>query len=417
MGAIGIRRSMRDQAETVGRANLARDLRRFLLSRFLGTSANQMLLVALSWQMYDLTNSAWDLGMVGLLQFLPGLLLTIPAGYLVDTVDRRAVLVASLVLQAMVACGLACASYGGWVDRGLILTLSIAIGVARALQMPSQQALLPSMVPYGVLPRALAQNAAVIKTAVVGGPALGGIIYAAGAPLLYGICTFLLALSIGFVLAVRPVVRAVARERVTIESLFGGFGFIWRHKIILGAMSLDLFAVILGGTTALLPIFAKDILHTGPWGLGLLRSAPALGGLGMAVLMTRFSIERHVGRRMFMAVAVYGLAMLVFSISTSLALSLFALAVGGCADTLSVVLRQSLIQLETHDGMRGRVSAVNATFVGASDQLGAFRAGASAEWLGAVSAVVVGAAGTLVVVVTWICLFPTLARRDRLRSG
>ena len=395
---------------------LSRDLQRFLWTRFLGTLANQMMLVALGWQMYDLTGSAWDLGLVGLYQFLPALLLTVPAGYLVDKVDRRSVLAASLALQAVVGFGLAWASGSGGVQRELILALSVALGVARALQLPSQQAMLPSMAPLDQLPRLLAQNSAVIKMAVIGGPALGGFIYATGAPMLYGVCTVLLVLSVGFVASIRPAARSTGSGMMTMATLFAGFGFIWRHKIVLGAMSLDLFAVILGGATALLPIFAKDILHTGPWGLGLLRSAPAVGGLAMAVLMARVPIERHVGRRMFVAVAIYGLATLVFSLSTVFLLSFVALVVCGGADTISTVLRQSLIQLETHDGMRGRVSAVNATFVGASNQLGEFRAGATAQWLGAVGAVVVGASGTLLVVALWMRLFPALAKRDRMRS-
>jgi len=393
---------------------MQQDLTRFLVARFLGTAANQMLLLALSWQMYDLTGNAMDLGLVGLVQFVPGLLCTIPAGYLVDRIDRRAVLIGSMVIQASVAIGLGWACLGSWVSRDLILLVSVAMGFARALQMPAQQALLPTMVPYENLPHALAQYSAVMKFAVFSGPAAGGFIYLAGASWLYFFCSVLIACSIAFTFYIRPVLQVDALQQVSLGELFVGFRFIWLNKVVLGAMSLDLFATILGGVTALLPIYAKDILHVGPVGLGFLRSAPAVGGFVVALIMSRTPICQHVGRRMFTAVAIYGLACLCFSLSHSFLLSFIALVVSGGADTISVVLRQSLIQLETSDSMRGRVSAVNATFIGASNQLGEFRAGASAHLIGTVSAAVVGAVGTLLVTAIWIRLFPTLTSRDRM---
>ncbi len=399
----------------VALAPLSPSFHRFIWTRLLGTAANQMILVALAWQMYDLTNSAWDLGMVGLLQFLPALALTIPAGQLVDRVDRRLVLGASLALQAVVALILAWGSWRGWVQRDLIFGLSVAMGVARALQAPAQQAIVPSLVPRDQLSRAMAMSTAMMKIAVIGGPALGGFLYATGAEVVYGACALLGLVSLVFVASIRRA-EPNPREPVTLSSLFAGFRFIWDHKVALGAISLDLFAVLLGGATALLPIYAKDILHTGPWGLGLLRAAPAVGALLVAAVLTRHPLQRRIGQRMFISVAIYGFAILVFAFSTNFILSLVALAVSGAGDMVSIVVRQTLVQLETPEEMRGRVSAVNATFIGASNQLGEFRAGAIASWIGPVGSVIVGGVGTLLVVALWMRLFPRLARRDTFRS-
>ena len=390
------------------------DFRYFLALRLAGNAAQQMLLVALAWQMYDLTSSAWDLGLVGLMQFLPALLLTIPAGQLADRVDRRRVLATSLALQACVALALASGSVGGWVERELILLASVVLGVARALQAPAQQALLPSLVPIVQLPQATALSASVLQVAIIGGPALGGFLYALGAGVVYAVSCALAIAALGFALALRARARPGTGAPISWSSVFAGFRYIAQNKVVLGAISLDLFAVLLGGATALLPIFAKDVLQTGPWGLGLLRSAPAIGALGVALWLSAHPLRRRVGRLMFAAVALYGVSILVFALSTSLALSMAALVVSGASDMISVVIRQTLVQLETPDEMRGRVSAVNATFIGASNQLGEFRAGAVAAWIGTVASAVVGAVGTLVVVALWVRLFPSLTRRDRL---
>jgi MFS family permease len=393
---------------------LPRAFHSFLGVRLTGTAANQMLLVALGWQMYDLTASAWDLGLVGLVQFVPALLLTIPAGLLVDRVDRRAVLIASLVLQALVAGLLAWSSVSGAASRELILGVSVVIGAARALQMPTQQALLPSIVSAQVLPRALATSSSVMQIAIIGGPALGGFLYAAGAVVAYGVALALLVAAVALATRIRVRVVESHKPPVSFASVFAGFGFIRRHPVVLGAMSLDLFAVVLGGATALLPIFAKDVLGTGPWGLGLLRGAPAAGAFVMGVTLAHRPLRKRVGHWMLAAVALYGVAMLAFALSTVFAISLLALAVSGAADMVSVVIRQTLVQLETPDAMRGRVSAVNSTFIGASNQLGEFRAGAVAAWLGPVGSVVVGSLGTLLVVAAWMRLFPVLVKRDTL---
>jgi len=388
--------------------------RRFLWTRLLGTAANQILMVALAWQIYDLSGSAWDLGMVGLMQFVPALLLTLPAGQWVDRVDRRGVLAAALLLQAIAAVVLTFGTLQGWVDRNLIFGMCVIMGVARALQMPAQQAIVPALVAVEELPRAFAASSTLLKLAVIGGPVLGGFLYAFGPAVAYGACLAFLVVSAAYVASIERIPVSGSAAPVSFESLFAGIGFIWRRKEILGAISLDLFAVLLGGATALLPIYAKDILHTGPWGLGFLRAAPAVGALVVGIVLAQRPLNRHAGRRMFVSVAIYGVAIVVFGVSRDFTLSMIALAVSGGADMVSVVVRQTLVQLDTPDDMRGRVSAVNGVFIGASNELGEFRAGTMAEWMGAMPAAVAGGIGTLVVAALWIRWFPALARRDRL---
>jgi MFS family permease len=394
--------------------HLSRGFHFFLWTRMLSTAGNQMLLVALGWQMYDLTASAWDLGLVGLAQFVPTLLFTIPAGQLADRVDRRLVLTLAIVVQLFAAGLLAWGSAAGFVGRDIIFIASVALGIARAIQAPAQQAIVPALVGLTELPRAMAISTAAMKIAVVAGPAIGGFVYVAGPAVAYGICAAIFVVAMGCALAIPHVHVKKAKEPVSLATVFAGFAFLGKQPVVLGAISLDLFAVVLGGATALLPIYAKDILHTGPWGLGLLRAAPAIGALVMAIALTRTPLDRHVGRRLFVSVAVYGAAILVFAFATNFTVAMVALAVSGAADMVSIVVRQTLVQLETPDEMRGRVSAVNATFISASNQLGEFRAGATAAWLGPVGSVVLGGAGTLLVVVLWIRLFPQLAHRDKL---
>ncbi len=283
--------------------------------------------------------------------------------------------------------------------------------------MPAQQALAPLLVPAPLLPRATAFNSAGTEVAVIGGPALGGLVFVAGAGAVYGVCLSLLLLAAVLALRLRYRHVAPAHEPVTLASVSAGLTFVWRSKLLLGAVSLDLFAVLLGGATALLPMFAKDILQVGPWGLGLLRAAPAVGALLMSLVLTRWSIERGVGHKLLAAVAVYGLCMLAFGLSTSFVLSLLVLAISGAADMVSVVIRMTLVQLETPDEMRGRVSAVNSIFIGASNQLGEFESGATAAWLGPVGSVVLGGVGTLLVAAAWLRLFPALAHRDRMQGS
>lgn len=386
----------------------------FFLSRFAATMSTQMMMVVVGWQMYNLTHSAYDLGMVGLAQFLPSLALTLVVGYVADRFDRRAVLAWCLAGQLLVAAALAAATSRGWLSREVILAASLALGAARAFQMPTQQALAPLLVPIDALPRALATTSAGTQAAVIIGPALGGFIYAAGAQIVYSVCGALLLLAFGFVPLVKFDHQPTVGAAVTVRSLFAGISFIWQRKEVFGAISLDLFAVLLGGAVALLPIFVRDILHVGPWGLGLLRAAPAVGALCMSLYLARWPIERAVGKVMFGSVAIYGIATIVFGLSSSFVVSLVALAVTGAFDMVSVVIRQSLVQLQTPNDKRGRVSAVNSIFIGASNQLGEFESGITAGYFGAVPSVVIGGLGTLAVVAVWIKLFPSLMHRKKL---
>jgi MFS family permease len=394
--------------------HLSRGFHFFLWTRMLSTAGNQMVLVALGWQMYDLTSSAWDLGLVGLAQFVPTILFTIPAGHLADRIDRRLVLTLAILVQLLAAALLAWGSAAGFVDRNVIFIASVGLGIARAIQAPAQQAIVPALVGVSELPRAMAISTAAMKFAVVAGPAIGGFVYVGGPAFAYGTCTIIFALAMACALAIHKVHVKKAKEPVSLATVFAGFAFLGKQPVVLGAISLDLFAVVLGGVTALLPIYAKDILQTGPWGLGLLRAAPAIGALVMAVLLARTPLDRHVGRRLFVSVAIYGLSIVGFALSTHCIVAMAALAVSGAADMVSIVVRQTLVQLETPDEMRGRVSAVNATFISASNQLGEFRAGSMAAWLGPIGSAMVGGAGTLVVVALWIRLFPQLAHRDKL---
>ncbi|MES2101553.1 MAG: MFS transporter [Pseudomonadota bacterium] len=393
-----------------------RPFMRFWYSRLASTSANQMLMVAIGWQMYDLTGSAWDLGMVGLLQFLPALLLVLVAGHVVDRHHRARIVGLCMLAQTAIALLLATSTQQQAASRELLYVMSVLLGTVKAFQMPAQQALTPALVPPEVLPRALAFSSMGSQGAIVAGPALGGFIYVAGPQAVYAVCAALFALSGALVAGVRYAHVKAAARNMSFDTLLAGVRFVRHKPVVLGAISLDLFAVLLGGATALLPIFAKDILHTGPWGLGLLRAAPALGAFALSLLLTRWPVTRHAGRVLLGAVAVYGVATIVFGFSTSFIVSFIALIVAGAGDMVSVVIRQSLVQLDTPDAMRGRVSAVNSVFIGASNQLGEFESGVTAALLGPVASVVLGGLGTLLVAGLWFRLFPPLANRDALTS-
>ena len=385
----------------------------FWLARLAGTLSQQMLMVAVAWQMYDITGSPWDLGLVGLFQFFPALLLTLPAGHLVDKLRRGRIFAMCLLVQGGVALLLVLATEGSFVSRELILGLSVVLGACRAFQMPTQQALVPMLVPTALLERAVTLAATGMQAAIICGPALGGVIYVAGAAWVYGTCTTLLLIAFVLMLGVHDAYQP-STEKTSLSSVLAGVRYVWTNKLLLGATSLDLFAVLLGGATALLPIYARDILHTGPEGLGLLRAAPAAGALLMSLILLRWPIHRRVGAWLMSSVAIFGLATLVFGLSEHFALSLAALAVTGAFDQISVVMRMTLVQLETPNEIRGRVSAVNSIFIGASNQLGEFESGATAALFGPVGSVVIGGVGTLLVAASWVRLFPALARRDRM---
>jgi MFS family permease len=397
------------------RAN--RGFMRLWTARLASVSASQMLMVALGWQMYDLTGSAWDLGLVGLAQFLPALALALPAGRWIDRHHRGRILAGCLAVNVLVASSLALGSAAHLVTREWLLVLSVVLGSLRALQMPTQQALTPLLVPAGELPRALAFSSVGLQSAIIAGPAVGGLIYALGAAITYGCCTALFVLATGLALTIRYDHEPPPREPPTWHSLLAGLHFVAAHKVVLGAVTLDLFAVLLGGATALLPMFARDVLHVGPVGLGFLRGAPAIGALAMSLWLTRHPVKRKTGPLLLASVAAYGVAMLVFGLSSLFWVSMVALVFSGSMDMVSVVIRQTLVQLETPDHMRGRVSAVNSLFIGASNQLGEFESGATAAWLGPVGSVVLGGAGVLLVAALWPRLFPALSRRDTLLPG
>ncbi len=386
----------------------------FWASRVLSTTAFQMQSVAVGWLVYELTGSALDLGLVGLAQFVPMLALALVTGHVADNFDRRRILVACQTVKLLTAAALGLGSLYGGMPREAIFAVIFVFGAARAFEMPTLQALLPGVVPEPMLPRAVAASASANQTATIAGPALGGLLYAASPMLAFATCGILYVLSAFAIVRVRSRLKAAGRAPVSLDSLLAGIRYIHRNPVIMGAISLDLFAVLLGGATALLPIYAKDILHVGPTGLGVLRAAPGVGALAMSLYLARHPPRRRVGRQMFAAVAAFGVATIAFGLSASFPLSLVALALLGASDMVSVVIRASLVQLKTPDAMRGRVSAVNSVFIGSSNQLGEFESGLTAAWFGTVPSVVIGGVGTLVVVLLWMRFFPALARADRL---
>lgn len=389
----------------------------FWLARVATSFGYQMQAVAVAYQVYELTGRPFDLGLVGLAQFMPAFLLALVVGQVADRLDRRRVIGTSQVIQGLALLSLVGAGLAGQAGLGAIFLAIVAIGAARAFEAPTMQALLPGLVPPALLPRAVAASASANQTATMLGPAAGGLLYAAAGPYAVFAAAAALFLTASLLVAlVRAGPRGTAREPFSLRSMFAGVTFIWHRRIVLGAISLDLFAVLLGGATALLPIYARDILAVGPSGLGALRSAPAVGALAMSMLLAQRLPQHRVGWIMFGGVAMYGVATMIFALSTWFALSLAALVLLGASDMVSVVIRSSLIQLATPDEMRGRVSAINSVFIGTSNQLGDFRAGMMAAWLGAVPAVLLGGVGTLIVVLAWMRGFPQLLRVDRLAA-
>jgi MFS family permease len=385
---------------------------RLLAARVLAGMANQMMMVALGWQMYELTNSAWDLGLVGLFQFVPVLLFTLPAGHVADRYPRGRIVACTQLLQLAAAALLLGASLGHFLSRELLLAVSVLLGAARTFQQPAQQSLVPTLVPTHMLPRAMALSSAGNQVSVIGGPAVAGLLFIGTGTTVFSVATVLLVLAVIAMLQVHDRRVLSSREPPSLQSMLAGARFVWSRKPLLGAISLDLMAVLFGGATALLPIYARDILHVGPTGLGALRAAPAVGALLMSVTLARNPIQKHVGRWLLLAVGFYGLCMLTFGLSKWFLLSLVVLAFSGAADMVSVVVRQTLVQLDTPDDMRGRVGAVSSMFIGASNQLGEFESGATAAWWGPVGSVVVGGIATLLVVASWWRMFPGLARRN-----
>jgi MFS family permease len=392
----------------------SRDFSLYCSGRFLSGAAIQVQNVAVGWLVYDLTHDAFALGLVGLATFLPAVGLALVTGHAADRFDRRLILLVCYAICTLTAIGLLVGAWSGTRQIWPIYVLVLVFGAARAFANPAGQALVPNLVPLEHLRNAIAWNSSAWQTATIVGPALGGILYALGSTVVFATAAICFATTAGLFAAIRRRPASAPREKASWASLLAGIRFIRSRPVVLGAISLDLFAVLLGGATALLPIYARDILEVGPWGLGLLRSMPALGAVGMALLLAHRPLARRTGRRMFQAVAVFGLATVGFGLSTSLTVSLGCLLVLGAADMVSVFIRQTLVQLETPDAMRGRVAAVNAVFIGASNELGEFESGTLAALVGAVPAVVVGGVGTLLVAGLWARWFPELRHRDRL---
>jgi MFS family permease len=385
----------------------------FWFARIASGLAFQMQAVAVGWQIYELTQSTFQLGMIGLVQFLPIVVFTLPAGHIVDRSDRRRVYATALSVQGLATLVLAAGTWGHWLNLPGIFTTVAVIGSARAFQGPSTQALMPTLVPEHLVPKAIAWSAGGFQTASIIGPAAGGLLYGFGAAVPYAAAGMLLLVGTTFLMIMKQERFVPPKEPATFASLFSGIHFIRRHSIVLGSISLDLFAVLLGGATALLPVFARDLLHVGTLGLGALRTAPAVGSLAMSFYLARHPPQRKVGHRMFAAVIAFGVTTILFGLSRSFLLSLVVLALLGAADTISVVIRSSLVQLETPNAMRGRVGAVNSLFIGTSNQLGEFESGVTASWFGTVAATVLGGVGTLVVAFAWMKLFPALREFDR----
>jgi MFS family permease len=386
----------------------------FLLSRSLSRFASLIGVVAFGWQVYDLTGSAFALGMIGLVGFIPAALLVFVAGHAADRHERKRILQVCQFAEALTSLLLAWGAYAGWLTVTDIFIAVLVLGTTAAFENPATAALLPQVVPQGAVQRATALSSGSAQLATITGPALGGIAYAISPGLPYAMMVafwLIAALCAG---AVQLVQAAAHRGTATPGDLFAGIGFVRNNPAIFGTLSLDLFAVLFGGVVALLPIYARDILHTGPWGLGVLRAAPAIGALLTTAILARQPIERRVGLRMFQSVIIFGLATIAFSVSHWMWLSLLALAVLGAADTVSVVIRFSLVQLATPDAMRGRVGAVNFLFINASNQLGQFESGVTAALLGTVPAAVFGGVATVAVALLWMKLFPTLRHVEKL---
>ncbi|HEX2559415.1 MFS transporter [Phenylobacterium sp.] len=398
-----------------------RDYLLFWGSRWTGGLAAQIQSVAIGWQIYELARrtmsvaeAAFVVGMVGLVSFIPVFLLTLPAGETVDRYDRRRILLLCYAWELVTVGILVWATATGTASVTMLLCVAAAFGAARAFMGPTGTALGPMLVPRELLPRAIAWNSLAWQTASILGPALGGLLLARSTTLAYSTALCLYATAAVFIFLLRKNTQPVVNPGSRLALVKEGLVYVWKQKIVLGAISLDLFAVLLGGATALLPVFARDVLHVGEEGFGLLRSGPAIGATLVALALAANPIRSKAGLFMFFGVAVFGAATIVFGLSKSLWLSVTALAVLGGADMLSVYVRQTLVQLVTPDNMRGRVAAVSSVFIGASNELGEFESGVVARFLGPVGAAVFGGVGALFVTALWAKLFPALRKADRL---
>ena len=387
--------------------------RNFVAAKFLTSFAVQMQSVAVGWQVYSLTRDPLDLGLIGLAQFLPFLLLTLPAGQVADRLNRKLILALCYMVETVCGVLLLLYTMAGIQEVWPVFAILVMFGCARAFSVPASQAITPNLVPPPAFSNAVALNSSAGQIANVAGPAAGGLIYLLGPATVYSTVSIILTLSVIMMLRIKLPKIIRAPEPSNWHTVFEGLRFVRSRPIVLGAISLDLFAVLFGGATALLPAYASDILHTGPQGLGLLRSAPAIGAVITGLLLAWYPVTRHVGRWLFSSVAVFGITIIVFGLSENFMLSLATLIVLGAADMVSIYIRHMLVQLETPDAIRGRVSAVNGVFIGASNELGEFESGITAAWFGLVPAVVIGGVATLVVTVLWMRWFPDLRNMQK----
>jgi len=392
------------------------DCRRYLAARFLLMVASMMISVAIGWQIWDLTQSTLYLGYAGLAEFIPNILFALPAGQFADQHDRRFILIGCLALFVGSAAALFLVSISPHPSVLWIFIISAVTGLARAYTAPANQSLLPLLVPTEMFPSAVALSATAMKIATIFGPLLGGALNTLGTEVVYGVATVILAAALIITTGYKIPLMAHNNTETGLEGLLAGIRYVRSQPVILGSISLDLFAVLLGGATALLPVYASDILHVGSTGLGLLRAAPGCGSALMAVALSIWPLERAIGPKLFISVAIFGFATVVFGLSDSVSLSLFALLILGAADMISVVIRQTIVQIRTPNEMRGRVSSINWVFIGASNELGSFESGLTAAWFGTVPAVIFGGVGTLLVAAAWSGLFPALRRADRMRG-
>ncbi len=396
----------------------------YTLARFFIVVALEMQSVAVGWRVYEITKRPLDLGYVGLAQFAPGFVLFLFAGHAADILDRRKLLMWCYGGYGLCSTLLLAISWRAPQSVHLIYVVLVMIGVSRSFSFPVSRAIMPHLVPAEHFPNAVAWNASTFQVATIAGPAIGGIAYALfrGPQAVYGMAVAVSILSILLTLRIHPLPTSPEKELVekapiSLRTVLAGFSFIREKRLILGSISLDMFAVLLGGAVALLPVYAREILHTGPWGLGLLRSAPGVGAALMAIAVAHRPIRRHAGPTMLFCVASFGMMTIAFGLSHNLILSLAALLLLGASDMVSVIIRATLVQVATPDEMRGRVNAVDMLFIGVSNELGEFESGLTAQWFGTVPAVVLGGVGTLLVIGAWAWLFPELRRADRLTAA
>ncbi len=395
------------------------DFTAYQVARFFIVAALEMQSVAVGWQVYEITRQPLDLGLIGLAQFLPGMLLFLVSGHVADRFDRRKVVTLCYCGFAVSSAMLCAIAWRGIRSVHLIYAVVVLVGVVRAFNGPVSRALLPQLVPEEHFPNAVAWNASIFQAATILGPSIGGFLYALsrGPVVVYATAVVTGIVAVFSTLRITLRTQARAREPVNWTTVLAGFRYIWNHKLVLGSISLDMFAVLLGGAVALLPVFASEILKTGPWGLGLLRSAPGMGAAAMAILVAHRPLRRRIGLAMLWCVAGFGVCTIIFGLSRNLALSLVALLLLGASDMISVIIRSILVQLATPDEMRGRVNAVDMIFIGVSNELGEFESGLTAHWFGTVPAVVLGGVGTLVVIAIWAWAFPELRNADRITTN